>query len=265
MKHVSSAVVVLSLSLLAASCAGTAPSCDNVHWSYEGSTGPDHWADIAPPCFAECRDGREQSPTDLSRTVFDPGLPQLEPSYASDATVEVVNNGHTIKAYVPAGSKLTIGSNEFELEEFHFHTRSEHRLPDGQPGLGRQTPLEMHLVHKGPGGTAAVGVFIVEDPQDRENPELAKIWRNLEGYGPGRTPVSDVDIMALLPSRRSSFRYAGSLTTPACGQGLQWSVLVTPITASKEQIARFARLFAPAGNSRPLQPLNGRTVKRDFQ
>ena len=89
--------------------------------------------------------------------------------------------------------------------------------------------------------------------------------RQLDQYGRTPTPVADVDIMALLPGDYKSFRYAGSLTTPVCGQGVQWNVLKTPIKASAEQIAKFAKLFAPAGNARPLQPLNGRTVERDFQ
>lgn len=256
MKHVASAAVLV-LSLLAVSCA-SAPSCCDAHWSYAGPDGPAHWGELSP-CYAACKDGGEQSPTDLSHAVF-AELPKLEPMYAQSATVAVVNNGHTIEAEVPPGSTLTIGENKFDLERFHFHTQSEHRLN------GQQKPLEIHLVHKGAGGrTAVVGVFIVEDPQNRENPELAKIWKKLDEYGSKPTPVPGVDVMALLPARYASFRYAGSLTTPACGQGLQWNVLATPITASRDQIAKFAKLFAPAGNSRPLQPLNGRTVERDFQ
>jgi len=118
-------------------------------------------------------------------------------------------------------------------------------------------------VHKGAGGrTAAVGVFIVEGPA---NPALAKIWERLEEYGKDRIPVAGINIMALLPGNYASFRYAGSLTTPACGQGLQWNVLAKPITASAEQIKKLEELFKPYGNSRPPQPLNGRTVERDFQ
>jgi carbonic anhydrase len=52
------------------------------------------------------------------------------------------------------------------------------------------------------------------------------------------------------------------LTTPSCGQGLQWVVLKAPISIKTEQVAAFRRLFwseplFPHGNSRPVQSLNG--------
>jgi carbonic anhydrase len=272
-KHIASvpaSTAVLVMLLLTASCAGLKPgspvdrraapgpaSCE-VPWSYSGERRPDLW-DRLSPCYAGCATGGEQSPADLTVAVFANNLPELTFLYSRTAKLGVVNDGHTIKAYAPSGSKFMIGGKEFNLEEFHFHTLSEHRLN------GRQTPLELHLVNKNAGGAAAVGVFIVPDPGNRENRELAKIWSRLERYTRTPTEVADFDIMALLPTDRSSFRYAGSLTTPSCGQDLQWTVLATPITASREQIERFERLLAPAGNSRPLQPLNRRTVLRDFQ
>jgi len=39
---------------------------------------------------------------------------------------------------------------------------------------------------------------------------------------------------------------------------VQWAVLKQPISASAEQIARFAALFP--NNARPVQPLNGRKL-----
>lgn len=273
MKHIASVLAstaFLAMLLLTASCAGLTPgspvdrraapgpaSCE-VPWSYTGERRPDLW-DRLSPCYAGCATGGEQSPADLTVAVFANNLPKLTFLYSRTTTLGVVNDGHTIKAYAPSGSKLMIGEKEFELKEFHFHTLSEHRLN------GRQTPLELHLVNKNAGGAAAVGVFIIPDSDNRENRELAKIWSRLEQYTRTPTEVAGFDIMALLPADRSSFRYAGSLTTPPCGQDLQWTVLARPITASREQIERFERLLAPAGNSRPLQPLNRRTVLRDFQ
>ena len=57
---------------------------------------------------------------------------------------------------------------------------------------------------------------------------------------PGRPPGTiEIDPLALLPARRGYFRYAGSLTTPACAEGVRWHVLMEPITVSAEQITRF--------------------------
>jgi carbonic anhydrase len=233
------------------------PSPCDVPWGYGPDDGPSRWAQLSA-CYAECGRGEEQSPTDLTEAVF-ADLPPLSFEYNRGATLAVVNDGHTIKAKVPPGSVFKIGDNRFALDEFHFHTLSEHRLN------GVQQPLELHLVNRGFGGrVAAVGIFIVPDKEDRENPQLAKIWEGLERYTKEPTPVYDVDIMGLLPASYSSSRYAGSLSTPACGQGLEWSVLNTPITASQEQIHRFEKLFAPYGNSRGLQPLHRRPVRKDF-
>jgi carbonic anhydrase len=264
-------IAVLPLLLFALSCAevhsergghGRMPEaeCCDAPWSYAGDTGPDRWGTLSK-CYEACAKGGEQSPVTFEGAVTTRDLPPLSFRYATSATVQVVNNGHTIKASTPAGSQFSIGTDVYDLQEFHFHTLSEHRFQNAQ------TPLEMHLVNQNRGGrTAAVGVFIILDPQfpERDNPELEKIWRGLTEYGPEPVPVANINIQALLPVVYNSYRYAGSLTTPACGQGLQWNVLATPIKASRGQIERFKALFAPAGNSRPPQDLNGRVVVKDF-
>ena len=266
-------IAVLLLLLFALSCAevhsergghGRMPGaeCCDAPWSYAGDTGPDRWGTLSK-CYEACAKGGEQSPVTLRSSGHDLRdlLAAELPLCHERHEVQVVNNGHTIKASTPAGSQFSIGTDVYDLQEFHFHTLSEHRFQNAQ------TPLEMHLVNQNRGGrTAAVGVFIILDPQfpERDNPELEKIWRGLTEYGPEPTPVANINIQALLPNVYNSYRYAGSLTTPACGQGLQWNVLATPIKASRGQIERFKALFAPAGNSRPPQDLNGRVVVKDF-
>lgn len=39
-----------------------------IHWGYEGHEGPEHWADLSED-FVACRDGRQQSPIDLTAAV----------------------------------------------------------------------------------------------------------------------------------------------------------------------------------------------------
>jgi len=60
----------------------------------------------------------------------------------------------------------------------------------------------------------------------------------------------------LLPFDRGHFRYAGSLTTPPCSEGVNWVVFKTPIEAADAQIQSFAALFPL--NARPLQKQNRR-------
>ena len=64
------------------------------HWSYEGDTGPDTWADMAAD-FAACGAGLEQSPVDIPATA---PLNRDVVVYAYNATALVVeNNGHAIQ------------------------------------------------------------------------------------------------------------------------------------------------------------------------
>jgi carbonic anhydrase len=70
-----------------------------------------------------------------------------------------------------------------------------------------------------------------------------------------------VDVDALVPRARTTYRYDGSLTTPPCSEGVKWFVMTTPIALSKAQIGTFTALFH--GNNRPVQPLNDRPVLTD--
>jgi carbonic anhydrase len=49
------------------------------------------------------------------------------------------------------------------------------------------------------------------------------------------------DPARFLPQLRSHYRYAGSLTTPPCSEGVAWFVFAQPITISDEHLARFAQ------------------------
>jgi carbonic anhydrase len=175
----------------------------------------------------------------------------------------VENNGHEIKATISASEPankvtLRIGNVNFRLDQFHFHTRSEHKV------AGKDAPIEMHMVSSTGGRIAVIGVFIKEGPA---NPELTKIWNQLPERKGDKITVASFNLAALLPKNLSSYRYAGSLTTPVCGQGVQWNVLANPITMTQAQIDKLQKIFlgneeVPNGNRRPVQPLNGRTVWR---
>jgi carbonic anhydrase len=181
--------------------------------------------------------------------------------------LHVENNGHSIEANVSAQQPanrvtLRIQGVDYRLQRFHFHTPSEHKVG------GNTEPIELHMVHVGPRGrTVAVGVFI---RGNQANTELSKIFDRLPQSKCESITVESFDLRALLPASRASYRYAGSLTTPSCGQGLQWVVLRTPISIRPDQIGAFRNLFwapplFPNGNSRPVQWLNGRTILTDVR
>ena len=221
------------------------------HWGYEGALGPEHWGSLDPG-FVACANGREQSPIDLSGAES-AQLPPIVFDYAP-SPISILNNGHTIQVNYQAGSGMAVEGTRYELSQFHFHHRSEHTVD------GAGSPLEMHLVHVGADGAlAVVGVFLEEGAP---NEALAPVWRQLPAAaGPAAVVEGSVDAAALLPERRTTWRYAGSLTTPPCSEGVSWFVMTEPVTASGEQIEAFRAIFPV--NNRPVQPLGSRRLVTD--
>ncbi len=223
----------------------------HVKWGYGGDTGPAHWGSL-DLAFATCAAGSEQSPIDLTgaQSVTQPPIKlDYNPSGA-----EIVNTGHTIQVNVAPGSGIIIDDIRYELLQFHFHRGSEHTV------AGVRFPLELHLVHRSEDGALAViGILYREGAA---NEALAPIWNLLPAEPGTATAFPDtVDVSALLPERRDTWRYAGSLTTPPCTEGVSWVVMTTPVTLSPAQIETFSALYG--GNYRPVQPLNERTLFRD--
>jgi carbonic anhydrase len=224
---------------------------------------------------AGAQTGLEQTPIDIRNEdlTFVPNLPALGFSYETGSPLSVVNNGSpdefaTVRAELLPGntSKLTVaganGDVDYKLLQFHFHAPSEHELN------GQKFPLEMHLVHRaddGAGPISVVGVFV---RAGKENSELAKIFSRLPAQPDERRAVARLNLTKLLPHGLESYRYDGSLTTPdpsgVFQEGVRWVVLAEPIEMSQQQIDAFRRLF-PEGNSREVQPLNGRTILTDVE
>ncbi|HSS75991.1 MAG TPA: carbonic anhydrase family protein [Thermoanaerobaculia bacterium] len=249
---------VLCLGLVAAACAppGPAPqprpvNCCEVPWGYEA---PENWASLSP-CYSECGTGGEQSPID----IFNPKqqtLPAVDfSSYGKVPGLTSINDGHTIKIEIPAGAaSLRLDGMAYELKQFHFHTPSEHKI------RGNERPIEMHFVNVSSGGrVVAIGVFI---KNGTTNPELAKIWQDLPKKKGDVGKIGEINLARLLPSGRTSFRYAGSLTIPPCGQGYQWIVYHDAIELATTDIEELQKIF-PGGNRREVKPLNGRVVVTD--
>ncbi|MFI5565399.1 carbonic anhydrase family protein [Amycolatopsis japonica] len=207
-----------------------------------------------------------QSPVDISPGAirFDPALPKLDISYGhSDLDLEYIrkdasdadgcgtrNHEETEEAIVrPGTGHVTLAGVRYELEQFHFHTPSEHRF------LGRTDPLEMHFVHRSAAGKLLViGVPLRSGAASPVDHVLAKLASEC-----GETvALADFDLATLLPRDRSTLRYDGSLTTAPFTEGVQW-FLMSEQTVSPSTIARFQGLFG-AGNARAPQPLNGRRL-----
>lgn len=226
-------------------CVHVAHQESHAHWSYEGREGPPAWGHLAAD-YHTCADGRHQSPVniDVEQAEAAP-LPDLRVHYGPVSVTEV-NNGHTIQDSVAAGDFVELGETQYALQQFHFHHPSEHTLD------GEHAPLEIHFVHKDASGALLVmGVFVNEGA---ENPLLRTLFERLPRDHDAVQLSADPSL--LLPADSAFVEYEGSLTTPPCSEGVTWLVMAKPISASAEQIEKFAQLYPH--NNRPLMPLNDR-------
>jgi carbonic anhydrase len=235
----------------AAQDAAHAADTHTAHWSYSGDTGPAEWGALNPE-YAACATGTAQSPIDVD-TVKEENLVNLAFNY-NPSNVTIVNNGHTVEVVYDPGSFFTLDGEQYDLKQFHFHAPSEHTV-DGQPAA-----IELHLVHQAAAGKKAVVAVLINE--GAANPAFQPVWDHLPAAeGPEQEYDVKVNAADLLPADQTTFRYAGSLTTPPCSEGVSWFLMIRPIEMSAEQIAAFTAIYD--GNNRPVQPLNGRTVQAD--
>ena len=230
----------------------TALHIEATRWGYAAENGPDVWARLSPE-YRLCSIGIHQSPIDIvNPTPVE--LPALVFNY-QPVTLNIHNTGHTIQVTYPKGSWIEVDGTKYHLLQFHFHAPSEHTVK------GQSSDIEMHLVHESEEGALAVIGVLIES--GRDNSEFIPIWHHLPST-PGESEHSEdiiFNAVNLLPSRKHTYRYDGSLTTPPCSEGVKWFVLTTPIEMSESQIAAFKSIMS--GNNRPVQPLNGRELLVD--
>jgi carbonic anhydrase len=221
-------------------------------FAYEGAEGPSNWARL-DPAWSPCGAGKEQSPIDLSGAE-DGTVAPLDLAYrASSATA--ANTGHAIEVVLTDAGTVNAEGTAYELEQFHFHAPSEHRI------AGRRFPAEMHLVHtSGERPPVVIGVLIEEGA---ENPTLEAVLADVPAEPAGERPLdAEVDPNQLLPGGGAGdvYRYRGSLTTPPCTEGVLWTVYERPLELSAEQIEALTTVYP--NNARPLQPLGERRLTR---
>ncbi len=223
-----------------------------VHWSYDGDTGPQAWGKLKPE-FNLCAIGKRQSPINIedSGTLQGPAEP-LRFNY-TPSSGSVVNNGHTIQVDLQGDNTLAVRGMVYKLVQFHFHTPSEEQVNY------RNSAMVTHLVHKSADGQLAV-VAVLMDP-GVINPLINKVWTYmpLDTLDRVRLPVDSIDINELLPKDQRYYQFIGSLTTPPCTEGVLWLVLKQPTQVGKEQIRLFQQLYP--GNARPVQSVNGRPIR----
>ena len=200
------------------------------HWGYGGEHGPRHWAEMNAE-YEACGVGKAQSPIDI-RDAVPAKLDAIEFDY-HPTPLHIIDNGHTIQVNYKPGSSISVG--------------------------GKRYPMVAHLVHKNAEGELAVVAVLLKE--GARNPVVKTLWTDLPKEKEKERVMEQVKINAasLLPKNHKYYTFAGSLTTPPCSEGVTWFVLATPKAISKEQVARFGKIYR--ANARPVQPLNGRAVK----
>jgi carbonic anhydrase len=228
------------------------------HWSYDGKTGPEYWAGLDPE-YALCADAARQSPIDIGHP---PGmrLPSLHYRFTKGKAV-VSNNGHTVLAAANAvdptktspGNSIVVSGRRYALLQMHYHVSSEHVVQ------GRRYPAEAHFVYRSESGALSVlGVFLERGRKTNGawQPFVAALQTP-----EGKTKLITLDWGKLLPQRRTTVRYEGSLTTPPCSEGVTWTVETTPVQVSQAQLEALAAVYDH--NYRPVQPVGTRVVVTD--
>ena len=219
-------------------------------WSYEGDSGPTHWGDLSSK-YELAKDGKQQSPIDLTQAEL-VELSAIKFDYRP-SKIDLVYNGHTVKEIEDKASSIVVDGKTFVLQQFHFHAPSEHTID------GEHSDMEMHLVHKSKAGAIAVVGVMINSGAD--NGAFDVVWDYLPTpENRERKDRQEIDATNPLPASHSHYRHQGSFTTPPCTENILWMVLANPIELSENQIARFCEIIK--GNNCPVQPLNGRSLKR---
>ncbi|TGJ83360.1 hypothetical protein E0Z10_g5385 [Xylaria hypoxylon] len=219
-------------------------------FGYVGAGGPVMWHQLSP-ANAICATGSNQSPINMVAGSFNlvPGnnlTVSLPADIPDGATFE--NLGSTIEVVMEGlGGTLELNDLEYELLQFHFHHPSEH------VNNGVSMPMEMHMVFSHETQLAVIGVYIdlVDSVSSnatgilrRSTPStmLETIFSAIDGVAaPGstsKTPAFSMTELSDLLATTDFQRYSGSLTTPPCSEGVEWSVPTAKLVLSTETFAK---------------------------
>jgi carbonic anhydrase len=220
---------------------------------------------------------------------------QLGTCTLKDMNFTVENNG--VKAtYLDGCDKHTVEipgvDGVYEALQFHLHTSSEHTIND------RFFGAELHIVHKSTTEDRYAVVGMMIDPVSQDDNEIfagyMSGWMDAADAKSAacgvnatasrrRTQTSTTNggtadqVYDLLQDDTTFFHYDGGLTNPPCSEVVWWNLADTAVPISVRQFQEMTTLMfnyldsncelgtlaSPAGStSRPVQPLNGRTVKR---
>jgi carbonic anhydrase len=224
------------------------------HWSYDGETSPEHWAEIEKE--SSCG-GNHQSPIDIvtaDAIVQASGLKASDIHYdASTIIHDVTNNGHSVQYnFDDKENYVNFEGKRYDLAQFHFHAASEHTVN------GMHFPLAIHMVHVSDDKNFVVFAVMVSEGDESNTFDFLKTYLPVK---PGETKAvgKSHHFEQYILTDFDHYYYKGSLTTPPCTEAVNWFVFKDAIKASPAQVKAIAELM-PRNNYRPTQALNDRKV-----
>lgn len=220
-------------------------------------------------------EGNEQSPINISDRTVESSVTQYLKIWWNHLPVsaEVRDTGHTIIVEAPisriTGTDVVDRINRlYEPMQFHFHSPSEHTIND------KRYPLEMHIVHM-----VEYEQFETELTEHREIKRFLGVVGILFDIDDAASPNAFIDSLQMDKINTNEkvvldlsefmeyqkpeyYGYSGSLTTPPCSEIVNWFILKKVFTMTSTQFEKFAKIeiFQGHGNSRTIQPLNGRRI-----
>lgn len=225
----------------------------HLHWTYQGETSPEHWAEIEKN--SDC-DGKKQSPINIIDIHTKPSKQKENPLnilYSPKTELnQVINNGHSIQFNFEAGDSIQYHGETYHLSQVHFHEPSEHTVN------GVRYPLEIHLVHKSKANTYTVMGILAEEGEESQ---LFEFFESFLPIKENKTKEihQSLDLATLFPKNNDFYSYGGSLTTPPCTESVNWVIYKTPIIVSVEEVLKLKNNL-PKDNYRNEQPVNDRVV-----
>jgi len=238
-----------------------------IEFGYTGDKGPLFW-DLLSEDSKICKTGKRQSPIDITSKLLSAKKKKgPKPDFQDALNVEIFNNGNTVE--VSSGEKnktlpATIVTSDdgtlYKLNQFHFHTPSEHRID------GVHFDVEQHLVFskvkgKNPNEIAVVAVFY--NVGEEENVFLKPIVENIPKKAEEKNKIKKVELSTLIKdidSIKNAFNYDGSLTTPPCTETVEWYVNKKPLSLSVQQFKEMRNVIG--FNSRFTQLRSDESVVR---
>ncbi|KAH7472377.1 Alpha carbonic anhydrase 7 [Phytophthora ramorum] len=223
---------------------------------------PEQWAEHYPTCG-----GSKQSPIDIE--VFGGCNAETRSlTFSGDCTdYNLTQSEESFKASVDGGScAVSANGASYNMLQFHLHAPSEHTLN------GEHLDGEVHFVHSNTDGSAllVVGVFFKAVDGGETDDWVASVLDALDTVSMNTTvSMSTTSYAAVVNAAADAhgvFNYAGSLTTPACSEIVDWWVIKEPVKISTTDLERLQSqlkelpITDDGKNARPVHPLNGRVV-----